>query len=254
MTNVQTYDPELPMDAPHHSPATNVLQIIERAALNPNIDIDKMQRLLDMHQQMQDREARKQFDEAMAAAQAEMPVVLRNKYNEQTRSRYANFEAIAQAISPVVTRHGFSLSFGTDASPMAGHYRITCELSHRGGHSKHYHADIPADATGMKGNANKTATHAFGSTMSYGRRYLELLIFNVATGDDNDGNRQSPAPVETIAAEQVMVIRDKLAEVGLDEAKFCAFGKVERLEDITADAFEPAMTTIAKWAARQGAK
>lgn len=248
MTAIKTYEPELPMEAPHHSAVTNVLQIIERAALNPNIDIEKMQRLLDMHQQMQDRDAKRQFDAAMASAQAKMPIVIKNKYNDQTRSRYANFEAIANAIAPVITEHGFSLSFGTDISPLEGHYRITCELSHVSGHSKHYQADIPADATGMKGNANKTATHAFGSTMSYGRRYLQCLIFNIATGDDADGNR---APSETISAEQVLVIRDKLAEVGANEAKFCAIGNITRLEDMRSADFDNAMALIAKRAAKQ---
>jgi hypothetical protein len=174
-----------------------ILQVIERAATNPDVDIDKMERLFSMHERMKQREAERAFADAMAAAQAEMPVVVRNLRNNQTNSRYADIAAIAKAVNPIITKHGFSLSFGTDASRLDDHYCITCTVSHEGGHSKHYQADIPADGTGMKGNANKTATHAFGSTMSYGRRYLTLLIFNIATGDDDDGNRAGAGPVIT---------------------------------------------------------
>jgi hypothetical protein len=49
-------------------------------------------------------------------------------------------------------------------------------LSHTAGHSRHYQADVPIDNTGPKGAQNKTMTHGFGSALSYGRRYLKLLI------------------------------------------------------------------------------
>jgi hypothetical protein len=45
----------------------------------------------------------------------------------------------------------------------------------------------------MRGSPNKTAIHGFGSAMSYGRRYLLLLIFNLAMRhEDNDGNHINP--------------------------------------------------------------
>lgn len=35
--------------APHLAESTAIIQVIERAALNPDVDIDKMERLLQMH-------------------------------------------------------------------------------------------------------------------------------------------------------------------------------------------------------------
>ena len=178
-------------DAPAPAPDVakgNLIEIISRVASDPSCDVDKMERLLSMQERLVEREAEIAFNQAMQAAQQEMPVVIRDKTNDQTRSRYAQLETIDRAIRPVITRHGFSLSFGTDESPLDGHYRVTCVVSHIAGHTRHYHADLPADKTGIKGNVNKTDTHAFGSSMSYGRRYLKLLIFDIATGDD-DGNK-----------------------------------------------------------------
>ncbi|MGI9502702.1 MAG: ERF family protein, partial [Geminicoccaceae bacterium] len=138
------------------SESTAIIQVIERAALNPAIDVEKMERLLSLQERILDREAEQSFNVAMKAAQEEMPQVLRDAKNASTSSRYARLETIAKAINPVVTKHGFSMSFGTDDSPLENHYRVTCKVSHVDGHSRDYHADVPADLTGMKGNQNKT--------------------------------------------------------------------------------------------------
>ena len=41
------------------------------------------------------------------------------------------------------------------------------------------------------GTVNKTKIHASGSTLSYGRRYLLKLIFNLTTVDELDDDGQS---------------------------------------------------------------
>ena len=166
----------------------SLLAVIERAATNPNIDVEKMERLLDMQERIIAREAEQDFNAAMAQLQAELPAVVRDAENSSTGSRYAKLETIARAIMPKITGQGFSLSYGTDNCPLDDHYRVTCLVSHIGGHTRRYHADVPTDLTGLKGNPNKTRTHAFGSTMSYGRRYLLCLIFNVTlVNEDDDG-------------------------------------------------------------------
>ena len=56
-------------------PADPVLAIIERAARDPTVDVDKMQRLLDMRAGLAREAAERAFNEALAAAQAEMSPV-----------------------------------------------------------------------------------------------------------------------------------------------------------------------------------
>lgn len=165
--------------------------MIERLATNKDVDVEKLERMLAMQERILAKQGEMAFNEAMKQCQEEMPSILRNKDNSQTNSRYADLEAVNNAIVPVYTKHGFSLSFGTADCSVAGHYRMTCLVSHTGGHSRPYQADIPIDAAGIKGAANKTGTHAFGSTMSYGRRYVTLMIFNLTlTNEDNDGQRK----------------------------------------------------------------
>ena len=62
-------------------------------------------------------------------------------------------------------------------------------LSHERGYKRTFHIDMPADGKGAQGRDVMTRTHATGSAVSYGRRYLLLMIFNIAVGgEDDDGN------------------------------------------------------------------
>lgn len=219
----------------------NILDIVSRAASDPSTDVSKMEKLLEMYERISARNAEVAFNQSMKAAQEEMPKILRNKENQQTNSRYADLEKVNEAIVPVYTRHGFSLSFGTADCPLQGHYRVTCLVSHVAGHSRSYQADIPADMTGMKGNQNKTATHGFGSTMSYGRRYVTLLVFNITlTNEDQDGNQGG----ETLTDEQIANIQALLTETGSDKGKFLRFVKFESLDQIPAKKYSEIVNMI----------
>lgn len=175
---------------------SNLMAVIERAAKDPTIDITKMERLLAMQERIVARHAEEEFNAAMSAAQQEMPRVKRDAKNPQTQSKYARLETLNETAIPIYTKHGFSLSFGTADCPVADNLRITCVVSHRGGHSRNYQLDLPNDCLGPKGLPSKTKVHGAGSTFSYGRRYLTLLIFNITLSDeDDDGNRgMQPKP------------------------------------------------------------
>ncbi|MEL6218511.1 MAG: ERF family protein [Pseudomonadota bacterium] len=219
--------------------------LIERVLSNPDLPLDRVQQVLDMREKVQAEEARKAFYDAMAAAKTKIMPVARDRHNEQTRSTYARLEAIARAIDPIIARHGFSMSFRTDASPIEGHYRITCELGHRQGHTKSYHADIPSDQVGIKGSVNKTKIHAFGSSITYGRRYLKLLVWDIATEDD-DGNAAGRGEVETISEDQARELETLILNVGADREKFLALGRLERMEDMPLSEFDNARAMLVR--------
>ena len=218
-----------------------IIQVIERAASDPTVDIEKMERLLEMHERILNRNAEQAFNEAMKTAQEEMPSVLRNCANTQTKSRYANLEAVGKAMNSTVTKHGFSMSFGTADSKLDNHYRITCTVSHIGGHSREYHADVPADTKGPQGTQNKTATHGFGSTMSYGRRYLKMMIFDVSlTDDDTDGN----APDDVITETQALDLLAMAEEISLPMEDFLKYLKVDDIANLPARNFNQAVNAL----------
>lgn len=187
--------------------STAMLTMIQRAATDPAFDADKMQKMMEMYERHTDRTAAAAFNAAMVRAQAQIGPVFRDKINTQTSSSYAALESIDKKISPVYTAYGFSLSFGTADSSLVGHIRTVCDCMHEGGHTKQYHIDLPIDSVGIKGSVNKTGVHASGSTFSYARRYLTMMIFNVVmTNEDDDGqganSPQDPPPEPVITAGQ----------------------------------------------------
>lgn len=213
--------------------------LLERA-IERGVDADSLQKLVALQERILDRQAEQEFAVAMRQTQAEILPVLKNRKNTQTDSNYATLEALNKAVVPVYTRHGFSLSFGTEDSPTAGYIRIVCDVFHIGGHTRRYHFDLPLDDSGIAGKTNKTKVHASGSTLSYGRRYLTMLIFNVSTTDDNDGNRDGT----TITDGQVADLEALAQEVGADVAKFCQWFKVASFADILASNYGRAVKAL----------
>lgn len=168
--------------------SVSLIQVISQAARDPSIDINKLERLMDMHERLTAREAEKAFNAAMTACQLEMKQISADAENPQTRSRYATYAKLDHHLRPIYTKHGFALSFDEGESK-PDMVRVVCIVSHVGGHSRSYHRDIPADGKGAKGGDVMTKTHAAGAAGSYGARYLVRGIFNVAIGElDNDGN------------------------------------------------------------------
>ena len=157
---------------------------IIRAAQDDSIDIAKLQALLDMQRSVQRERSVRMFNTAMASAQSEMEQIPRDAVNTHTKSRYARMETIDRLMRPIYTRHGFSLRFGSQPSPREGWMRIVCTVAHTGGHFEENHLDAPPDDVGMKGAATKTGIQSIGSSVTYLRRYLTTMVFNIVLSDD----------------------------------------------------------------------
>lgn len=169
--------------------AAALIQAISAAAANPQTDIEKMERLWAMHERIVARDAEQAFNESMGAAQGDMGRISADATNKQTHSKYATYGQLDRHVRPVYTAHGFSLSFDTADGAPEGCLRVLAYVSHKAGHTRTYRADVPSDGKGAKGGDVMTKTHATGSAMSYGMRYLLKMIFNIAIGeDDDDGN------------------------------------------------------------------
>lgn len=166
-----------------------IINAIAQAATNPDVDVEKMERLWAMHEKIAARDAETAFNLAMKDAQSDMGRISADAVNPQTRSQYASYAQLDRHVRPIYTKHGFSLSFNTGKSDKPDYIEVLCYVSHSSGHTRTYNAEMPADGKGAKGGDVMTKTHATGSAMSYGSRYLLKMIFNLAIGeDDDDGN------------------------------------------------------------------
>lgn len=230
-------------EAPVETETTAIISMIERAARDPSVDVAKMRQLVEMRSQFEDKVAKRAFDNAMSVAQGEMSAIVADSINPQTKSRYASYFTLDKALRPIYTKSGFSLSFGTGETTEENSVRVTCHVAHSDGHGRNYHIDMPADGKGAKGGDVMTKTHAVGSALTYGQRYLLKLIFNIAIGGDDDGNAAGANP---ITDEQATQIRDLLTKTKADLGRFLKYVGAESITDIPSSKFKDAMTLLQK--------
>lgn len=216
------------------------------------LPVEKLDHLLRLQERVRDDDARKSYNAAMNGAQGEMGRISTDASNPQTRSRYASYGQLDKALRPIYSRHGFAVSFNTGDGPDQ-HVRVLATVTHCEGHERNYQADIPCDGKGPKGNDVMSKTHAAGSAMTYGQRYLLKLIFNVAIGEnDDDGNSAAPPQTNGLVSEDQA---DKiLAELNNDkklEARVFAWvGKMAKsdppktVSDIPARLYESVIANI----------
>lgn len=170
-------------------------QSLIRAAMDPNVDAEKMERLFALHERWQEREAQQQYAEAMNACQQAIPPIKRTETNSQTGTKYAPLEELMEVIHPIYINNGFAISYSEGDSTKPNHMRVMAKVSHRGGHSETFFLDAEPDMYGIKGSQNKTMVQGMGSTVSYCRRYLTAMIFNVTfAGEDDDGRTTGDNP------------------------------------------------------------
>lgn len=212
-------------------PADPMVAMIERVVMDPSADLAKLEKMLDMKERLDAERSRRAFSDAMASCQSEIEPVAKNKNNDQTRSKYADLAAIYAACKPIIAKHGFSFSTFPTKAESANMMGVRWTLRHRDGHEESDVAEIPLDDKGMKGTANKTQTHAFGSTASYARRYLFCMIFDVATGDDNDGNTRKE-PETPITADQFIALQQMIERAGITEDIVCQAERLEGLHEL----------------------
>jgi hypothetical protein len=114
------------------SETAGMVAMIERLALSPDVDVLKLEKLLELQERVLKRNAEAAFNDAMRTVQSEMPKIRRNKKNAQTGSLYADLEAVTNAAVPIYTKHGFSLSFSQADGAPDGKMRIQCYCSNAG--------------------------------------------------------------------------------------------------------------------------
>ncbi|MDQ0505992.1 ERF family protein [Xanthobacter agilis] len=245
----QTAVRRAPARASAKSDAGSILGAIMQAASNPEIDADKVERLMKMYREIVADEAKRAYLAAFPEMQAELPIInelgqieIREKGGTRViqSTSYAKWEDINEAIQPVLGKHGFGLSFRLSVAA-DGKQNVTAVVSHNEGHQEDTTITLMHDSTG-----SKNSVQAVGSTIKYGQRYAAraLLNFQSRAQEDRDDDGQASGGAETISGEQEMALRDLAEAVGADEKRFCRFMKIERLADLPASRFSEAKTNL----------
>lgn len=220
------------------------MSLLRDAATDPAFDADKMRAVMEMKRIWDADAASLAYKSAMHACQSEIGPIARKKWNDQNKCHYLADEDIDEVIRPIYIRHGFSLEFGSDTSPLENHYRCVCDVNHTAGHVKRHDLDAPCDDKGMKGSPNKTGVQGVMSTMTYMRRNLKVLIFNIPIkGFDKDGARK-PQDDAVITLDQIATLNDWILQKDVLLDDFLQWGQVGSLELLPRSKFASAIEML----------
>lgn len=234
--------------APIDTTASNMLQVIARAAADPRCDVQKMEALLRMQRELISDQARAEFDEAMARLQPKLPRIPKRGIVDRGAGKgafpFGRWEDIDELVRPLLDEEGFSLSFNSES--VAGGIIITGTLRHRGGHSISASlGPIPPDQSGGKNPAQ-----ALGSSSAYGKRYTTTMLLNLTfegAGDDS----QVVAEDEFISAQEVSHIGRLLTETDSNVEKFLHHFRVDTTADIRRSQYPRAINMLLSKKANQ---
>lgn len=167
------------------TPADLVRYAMERS----DVDLDRLERLMDMQLKWEANQARKAFTDAMAEFKKNPPTIYKDKHVEfrtdkgVTAYDHATIGNVVEKIVSALAEHGFSHRWVPNRSE-GGMISITCVITHRAGHSEETTLEAGLDQSGGKNNIQ-----AMISTKSYLERHSLLAAVGLATRDtpDDDG-------------------------------------------------------------------
>lgn len=221
-----------------------LMTLIERLATSPDIDISRIEKMLELKERWDKEEARKAFVAAMAEFKADPPTILKDKHVEYTSERtgkkteydHATLGALCDAIVKGLSKHGISHRW--DIAQADGRVKVTCILTHAMGHSESVSMNGPLDDSG-----GKNAIQAIASSTTYLERYTLFAATGLAAQEDDDGNGGKDDP-ETITKKQAADLKALITEGGGDITKALRFLRVSSLTEIPAKNYEAVVRDI----------
>jgi hypothetical protein len=214
--STENYVPEQrSQSVPPISSDNSIMAVISRAAADPTCDIEKMERLLAMHERMQAKTAEQAFNTAMAQMQCDIPTVFEAAVNLHTGNAYATLDDITRTLKPIMQKHGFAITFKVENVEKG--ISVTGILMHGGGHREQTTMQLPLDI-----GKGRNDVQAVGSSTTYGKRYVMCALLNVTTGEtrDDDGQSSDGSETEDMRAQVVADILERVGQTATpDELK-----------------------------------
>ena len=201
-------------------PAQASPAMMMQLAMDKNLDLSKVEKMIELQAKWDAIEAKKAYTLAMAQFKKEPPIITKDKSvgytnndGSSTGYKHASLGNVTNTINTALAKHGFSA--GWKQSQEEGKITVTCTITHKKGHSESTSLTAPADSSGKK-----NPIQAIGSTVTYLERYTLLALTGLATHDQDDDGVGAGNEIEYINKKQQNVICDLLAEYDIDEVAF----------------------------------
>ncbi|HXJ14710.1 MAG TPA: ERF family protein [Candidatus Limnocylindrales bacterium] len=171
-----------------------------------------VEKLVGLFEKMDAKRAEQKFNAAFVALQSDLPVIVASSIIPN-RGKYEKFEDVMRQIGPLLTKHGFAVSF--DQKSTDGRICEVCTLFHSAGHSRSNEFTVRA------GGRADSETQADCKAATTAKRNALLNCLNIVirqdclSEDDDAGIEGSH-----ITKEKAEEISKRVKYLQRDEAKF----------------------------------
>lgn len=251
----------------------NIALMILQASNNPDIDVDKIEKMYQLYNAEAARLAELEFSKDLIAMQGDItPIATDASFSEGNNNnngnakqpRYLSYEKMVAVTKPILTRHGFSLHHEEKTEILGqgqtkngtvifnGLVTVTAFLRHKTGKSLTTSLTIPFDFSGSK---HSNTAQAQGSAVSYGRRYTMAGLLKIATFDDDANYNKTTALVKLTATQaqsiaEIYATLDQQSKANFDG--YMATNNIVEISEIPKVWYQNFLTTVQGFA-NQGA-
>lgn len=211
-------------------------------AIERGMPIETVDKLVALAERWDKTNARKAFEDALAAARADFKPIIKNREVDftsakgRTNYRHEDLGAIANAVDPILAKHGLSYRYRT-TSNVNEPITVTCIVFGHG------HSEENTLSAGRDESGNKNSIQAVASTVTYLQRYTLKAALGIAASNDDDG--KAAVAGASVNAEQAKTLRDTIdTKVVGTEARLLRWARVEKIEDVPAARYDEAMEKL----------
>lgn len=206
-------------------------------AIAGGLDIDKIEKMLDLQAKYEAMEAKKAYTAAMAEFKAVPLLITKDKANNQYGSNYTTLGNLVNSALPAMSKSGLSHNWTIDQK--AEIITVVCVVTHSMGHSESTSMSAPPDKSG-----SKNAIQQLKSTITYLKNVTFESAMGLASSDgnfDDDGNSSN---IEFITPDQVKQIEKGIKEKSINVDEVLKFAGCETVDTITQKMFNPILSQI----------
>lgn len=168
--------------------------MILQRAVDSGASPEAVEKLVELYERLEARQAKKAFNEAMSAFQEECPVIEKQKDVRNSkkkggglRYKYAPLDDIVKQVREPLRKCG--LSYTIDTVVEEGWVTSKCKVTHVLGHSETTEFKVPIDWDAYMNDQQK-----YASAQTFSKRYAFCNSLGILTGDEDDDGRGAGNP------------------------------------------------------------
>ncbi len=214
----------LQKENPEPSVALMLQKVIDGGITNENVAA--LESLVGLYDRMQAKNAEREFSAALVELQGETIRVQATKSVDVRdgipRYKFAPYEEIMSVVQPMLTRHGFSVTFDTRIE--ADRLYSVCTLTHKSGHSRSNQFAVrfskPPGSSDPQGDM---------STKNYAKRGAFCDCLNISIDHDDDA-RMIGSPIGKALADD---LEARVILTGADKEAFLKYAGANSYTEIS---------------------